>query len=74
MRSSQDIQIADISFDRVSAQDEIDVSYVHGESALAVLRDFLVRFKARWPSILDGPFGFDLTVDQFIGEYRAVAR
>jgi hypothetical protein len=52
---------------------EIDASYVHEEPALAALRNFLSRFKAQWPYTLSGPGKDDMTVDEFVDEYRTVA-
>lgn len=51
---------------------EIDASYVHDEAALSALGTFLTRFKERWPSTLCGPGSDDMTVEDFVQEYRKV--
>lgn len=53
---------------------EIDASYVHDEPELAALGSFLKRFKERWPFTLGGPSSDDMTIDDFVQEYRTVAR
>jgi hypothetical protein len=51
---------------------EIDASYAHDDATLAVLQAFLSRFKERWPYSLGGPSNNEMTVDEFIDEYRIV--